>query len=166
MPTHMITSSNIYSWNLVGISYKTMLLVRIPKQISYANPLFEIVQSPELKKYPAKLSLISFTYFFSLLQFLVIAAFYERNPKNWQVTSAEEMFTILYIGITFKTKLLGIFLQYFSITTITYLEGQIAKVCYDTTQGNTSRPFCSKKMWFLSTLHQWIALAVCFPYGQ
>ncbi|XP_027167978.1 WAT1-related protein At3g18200 [Coffea eugenioides] len=58
-----------------------------------------VVQAPIVKKYPAKLSLISFTCFFGLIQFLIIAAFAERDPNHWQIQSGEEIFTILYAGI-------------------------------------------------------------------
>ncbi|KAL3640748.1 hypothetical protein CASFOL_015716 [Castilleja foliolosa] len=58
-----------------------------------------VLQAPIVKKYPAKLSLTSFTFFFGLIQFLVIAAFVERDPKHWQIQSGEEIFTILYAGV-------------------------------------------------------------------
>ncbi|MBA0670816.1 hypothetical protein Goklo_023851 [Gossypium klotzschianum] len=57
------------------------------------------VQAPVLKKYPAKLTLTSFTCFFGLIQFLVIAAFVETDFNNWKIQSMEELFTILYAGI-------------------------------------------------------------------
>ncbi|MBA0690035.1 hypothetical protein Goari_007733, partial [Gossypium aridum] len=55
--------------------------------------------APVLKKYPAKLTLTSFTCFFGLIQFLVIAAFVETDFNNWKIQSMEELFTILYAGI-------------------------------------------------------------------
>ncbi|GFP94636.1 wat1-related protein at3g18200 [Phtheirospermum japonicum] len=58
-----------------------------------------VLQAPIVKKYPAKLSLTSFTFFFGLIQFLAIAAFVERDPKHWQIQSGEEIFTILYAGV-------------------------------------------------------------------
>ncbi|KAK4381217.1 WAT1-related protein [Sesamum angolense] len=58
-----------------------------------------VLQAPIVKKYPAKLSLTSFTFFFGLIQFLSIAAFVEKDPKRWQIQSGEEIFTILYAGI-------------------------------------------------------------------
>ncbi|KAL3824807.1 hypothetical protein ACJIZ3_020836 [Penstemon smallii] len=58
-----------------------------------------VLQAPIVKKYPAKLSLTSFTFFFGLIQFLAIAAFAERDPKHWQIKSEEEIFTILYAGV-------------------------------------------------------------------
>ncbi|PKI48348.1 WAT1-related protein At3g18200 [Punica granatum] len=58
-----------------------------------------VLQAPVLKKYPAKLTLTSFTCFFGLLQFLVIAAFVETDFENWKIQSGEELFTILYAGV-------------------------------------------------------------------
>ncbi|XP_073138384.1 WAT1-related protein At3g18200 [Henckelia pumila] len=58
-----------------------------------------VLQAPIVKKYPAKLSLTTFTFFFGLIQFLFIAAFVERDPKHWQIQSSEEIFTILYAGV-------------------------------------------------------------------
>ncbi|ESQ30654.1 hypothetical protein EUTSA_v10011671mg [Eutrema salsugineum] len=58
-----------------------------------------VLQAPVLKKYPAKLTLTSFTCFFGVIQFLVIALFVETDPKNWIIVSWEELFTILYAGI-------------------------------------------------------------------
>ncbi|XP_050232346.1 WAT1-related protein At3g18200 [Mercurialis annua] len=58
-----------------------------------------VLQAPVLKKYPAKLTVTSFTCFFGLIQFLVIAAFVETDLNNWKIQSGEELFTILYAGI-------------------------------------------------------------------
>ncbi|KAG6413740.1 hypothetical protein SASPL_126454 [Salvia splendens] len=55
--------------------------------------------APIVKKYPAKLSLASFTLFFRLIQFLCIAAFTERDPTHWKIVSGGKKFTILYAGI-------------------------------------------------------------------
>lgn len=52
-----------------------------------------------MKKYPAKLTLTSFTCFFGLTQFLVIAAFVETDFHHWKIQSKEELFTILYAVI-------------------------------------------------------------------
>lgn len=60
-----------------------------------------VLQAPVLKKYPAKLTLTSFTCFFGLIQFLVIALFVETDPNNWIIGSWEELFTILYAVILF-----------------------------------------------------------------
>ncbi|CAI0400623.1 unnamed protein product [Linum tenue] len=58
-----------------------------------------VFQAPVLKKYPAKLTMTSFTCFFGLIQFLVIASFLETDLNNWKLQSLEELFTILYAGI-------------------------------------------------------------------
>lgn len=55
-----------------------------------------VFQAPVLKKYPARLSVTSYTCFFGVLQFLVIAAFIERDLKAWMFHSGGEVFTILY----------------------------------------------------------------------
>lgn len=59
-----------------------------------------LLQAPVLKKYPAKLTLTSFTCFFGLIQFLVIAAFVETDINRWIIQSGEELFTILYAVTT------------------------------------------------------------------
>ncbi|KAL5221850.1 hypothetical protein ABZP36_026563 [Zizania latifolia] len=54
---------------------------------------------PVLKRYPARLSVLSLTCVFGLLQFLVIAAFTEGDLSRWKVNSGGELFTILYAGL-------------------------------------------------------------------
>ncbi|XP_054783124.1 WAT1-related protein At3g18200 [Prosopis cineraria] len=58
-----------------------------------------VFQAPVVKKYPAKLTLTSFTCFFGLIQFLIIAAFVETDMEHWKIQSTEELFTILYAGV-------------------------------------------------------------------
>ncbi|KAK3007794.1 hypothetical protein RJ639_013678 [Escallonia herrerae] len=58
-----------------------------------------VFQAPVVKNYPAKLSLTSFTCLFGLIQYLIIAAFVERDPNHWRIQSGGEIFTILYAGI-------------------------------------------------------------------
>lgn len=58
-----------------------------------------VLKDPVLKKYPAKLTLTSYTCFFGLIQFLIIALFVETNPKNWIIVYWEELFIILYAVI-------------------------------------------------------------------
>ena len=55
-----------------------------------------VVQAPLLKKYPARLSVTSYSCLFSTLQFLVIAASFERDLQAWQVHSDGELFSIFY----------------------------------------------------------------------
>ncbi|XP_006646778.2 protein WALLS ARE THIN 1-like [Oryza brachyantha] len=57
-----------------------------------------VLQAPVLKRYPARLSVTSYTCFFGLLQFLAIAAFLERDAAAWVVRSGPELLTILYAG--------------------------------------------------------------------
>jgi drug/metabolite transporter (DMT)-like permease len=58
-----------------------------------------VLQAPVLKKYPARLSVTSYTCFFGLIQFLVIAAIFERDAQAWVFHSGGELFTILYAGV-------------------------------------------------------------------
>ncbi|KAF0899025.1 hypothetical protein E2562_012714 [Oryza meyeriana var. granulata] len=58
-----------------------------------------VLQVPVLKRYPARLSVLSLTCIFGLLQFLVIAAFAEEDLSRWKVNSGSELFTILYAGL-------------------------------------------------------------------
>ncbi|XP_074561145.1 protein WALLS ARE THIN 1-like [Curcuma longa] len=57
-----------------------------------------VLQAPVLKKYPARLSVTSYTCFFGVIQFLIIAAFLERDADAWSFHSGSELFTILYAG--------------------------------------------------------------------
>ncbi|KAF3332701.1 auxin-induced protein 5NG4-like protein [Carex littledalei] len=58
-----------------------------------------VLQVPVLKRYPAKLSSLSLTMLFGLLQFLIIASFLENDVERWKVRSGVELFTILYAGL-------------------------------------------------------------------
>ncbi|XP_043709474.1 protein WALLS ARE THIN 1-like [Telopea speciosissima] len=58
-----------------------------------------VLQAPVLKKYPARLSVTSYTCFFGLLQFLAIALFMERNYQAWLVHSGAELFSVFYAGV-------------------------------------------------------------------
>lgn len=55
-----------------------------------------VLQAPVLKKYPARLSVTSYTCFFGLLQFLFIALIVERDAQAWIFQSGGEVFTIFY----------------------------------------------------------------------
>eukprot|EP01018_Ginkgo_biloba_P010924 Gb_12953 [translate_table: standard] len=57
-----------------------------------------VIQAPVLRRYPARLSVTSFTCFFGVIQFLVIAAFLETDLEHWKIHSGGELFTILYAG--------------------------------------------------------------------
>ncbi|CAD6248432.1 unnamed protein product [Miscanthus lutarioriparius] len=58
-----------------------------------------VLQAPVLKRYPARLSVTSYTCFFGLLQFLAVAAVVERDAAAWTLTSGSELLTILYAGL-------------------------------------------------------------------
>ncbi|MED6146362.1 WD repeat-containing protein wat1 [Stylosanthes scabra] len=58
-----------------------------------------VLQAPVLKKYPARLSVTSYTCFFGLLQFILIALLFERDYQAWVFHSGAEAFTILYAGV-------------------------------------------------------------------
>uniref|UniRef100_A0A7N2M0D9 WAT1-related protein n=1 Tax=Quercus lobata TaxID=97700 RepID=A0A7N2M0D9_QUELO len=64
-----------------------------------SNLRWIVLQTPVLKKYPARLSSTSYTYFFSIFQFLVIAALFEKDSQVWIVHSTDEIFTIFYTGL-------------------------------------------------------------------
>ncbi|KAI9113859.1 hypothetical protein K1719_015110 [Acacia pycnantha] len=84
------TSTNVQNWTW-GCIYM------LGNCLSWAA--WMVFQAPMLKKYPAKLTLTSFTCFFGLIQFLIIAAFVETDWEHWKIQSAEELFTISYAGV-------------------------------------------------------------------
>ncbi|KAJ9674831.1 hypothetical protein PVL29_024014 [Vitis rotundifolia] len=55
-----------------------------------------VLQAPVLKKYPARLSVTSYTCFFGLIQFLIIALVIERNSQAWLIHSGAELFSVFY----------------------------------------------------------------------
>ncbi|KAF6154018.1 hypothetical protein GIB67_026672 [Kingdonia uniflora] len=57
-----------------------------------------VLQAPVLKKYPARLSVTSYTCFFGVLQFLVISALIERDSQAWLIHSGGELFSVFYAG--------------------------------------------------------------------
>ncbi|KAL5557950.1 hypothetical protein UlMin_034161 [Ulmus minor] len=58
-----------------------------------------VLQAPVLKKYPARLSVTSYTCFFGIIQFVIIAAIAERDAQAWIFHSGGEVFSILYAGV-------------------------------------------------------------------
>ncbi|KAJ0750858.1 putative EamA domain-containing protein [Helianthus annuus] len=58
-----------------------------------------VLQAPVLKKYPARLSFTSYQCFFGVLQFLVLAAFMERDINAWFIHSGAELFSVFYAGV-------------------------------------------------------------------
>ncbi|KAK9129752.1 hypothetical protein Sjap_010239 [Stephania japonica] len=57
-----------------------------------------VLQAPLLKKYPARLSVTSYTCFFGVLQFLAIALVVERSIDAWIIRSGGELFSVFYAG--------------------------------------------------------------------
>nr|XP_043640252.1 protein WALLS ARE THIN 1-like [Erigeron canadensis] len=58
-----------------------------------------VLQAPVLKKYPARLSFTSYQLFFGILQFLVVAAFMERDINAWFIRTGAELFSVFYAGV-------------------------------------------------------------------
>ncbi|KAL3505343.1 hypothetical protein ACH5RR_035184 [Cinchona calisaya] len=58
-----------------------------------------VLQKPVLKKYPARLSFTSYQCFFGIIQFLIIAAFIERDGQAWLIHSGSELFSVFYAGV-------------------------------------------------------------------
>ncbi|KQK02427.1 WAT1-related protein At3g18200 [Brachypodium distachyon] len=86
----LASSSPIFNWTLGCIFI-------LGHCLSWSG--WMVLQVPVLKRYPARLSLITMTCVFGLLQFLVIAAFTEEDLSRWKVSSGGELFTILYAGL-------------------------------------------------------------------
>lgn len=62
-----------------------------------------VLQAPVLKRYPARLSFTSYQCFFGILQFLVIAAFFERNGEAWLIRTGSEVFSVFYAVRSFSS---------------------------------------------------------------
>ncbi|CAH8383207.1 unnamed protein product [Eruca vesicaria subsp. sativa] len=52
-----------------------------------------VFQAPVLKSYPARLSVTSYTLLFGIIQFVIIAAFFERDSQAWVFHSGWELFS-------------------------------------------------------------------------
>ncbi|KAF1886356.1 hypothetical protein Lal_00045588 [Lupinus albus] len=76
-----------------------MVFQNIGYLVALIKQFCAVMKAPVVKKYPAKLTLTSFTCIFGLIQFLIIAAFTERDLERWKIQSKEELLTILYAGI-------------------------------------------------------------------
>lgn len=58
-----------------------------------------VLQAPILKRYPARLSFTSYQCFFGILQFLLIAIFFESNGQAWLIRNGSEVFSVFYAGV-------------------------------------------------------------------
>ncbi|MCL7051096.1 hypothetical protein MKW94_014792 [Papaver nudicaule] len=107
------TASSIVNQDTLDLSYQNKAqnwtlgcLFLVGHCFSWAA--WMVFQAPVLKKYPAKLTVTSFTCFFGLLQFLVIAAFAETDIEKWKFQSTGELLTILYAGVVASGLVLSI----------------------------------------------------------
>ncbi|KAJ3694361.1 hypothetical protein LUZ60_009841 [Juncus effusus] len=85
-----LSSTQILNWSL-GCVY---ILTHV---ISWSGWI--ALQVPVLKRYPARLSVLTLTILFGLIQLIVIAAFVEKDINKWKIHSGMELFTILYAGL-------------------------------------------------------------------
>ncbi|KAG0449393.1 hypothetical protein HPP92_027346 [Vanilla planifolia] len=58
-----------------------------------------VFQASVLRRYPARLSVTTWTFFFGVIQLITIAAFVEKDIEMWKVHSRGELLTILFVGI-------------------------------------------------------------------
>ncbi|ANM64998.1 nodulin MtN21 /EamA-like transporter family protein [Arabidopsis thaliana] len=58
-----------------------------------------VLQSPLLKKYPARFSFVSYSCFFAVIQFFGISAYFERDLERWKIISGGELYALLYTGL-------------------------------------------------------------------
>ncbi|KEH36220.1 auxin-induced 5NG4-like protein [Medicago truncatula] len=92
-----ISSSSLGLGDAKGKNWTLGCLYLIGHCLSWSGWL--VLQAPVLKKYPARLSVTSYTCFFGLIQFLIIALILERDAQAWIFQSGGEVFTILYAGV-------------------------------------------------------------------
>ncbi|XP_008787458.1 protein WALLS ARE THIN 1-like [Phoenix dactylifera] len=95
-PSPRSTPTMLWLGDAQGKNWTLGCLYLIGHCLSWSGWL--VLQAPVLKKYPARLSVTSYTCFFGVIQFLVIAAFIERDAEAWIFHSGSELFTILYAG--------------------------------------------------------------------
>uniref|UniRef100_A0A0E0JZB4 WAT1-related protein n=1 Tax=Oryza punctata TaxID=4537 RepID=A0A0E0JZB4_ORYPU len=91
-----ILGANTVSQNVV-LNWTVGCLFLLGNCIAWSG--WMVLQTPVLKKYPARLSMLALTLTFGLVQFLAIAAFWENDIGKWRLHSGEELFTILYAGL-------------------------------------------------------------------
>nr|ADQ43203.1 unknown [Schrenkiella parvula] len=58
-----------------------------------------VLQSPLLKKYPARFSFVSYCCLFAVFQFFGISAYFERDLESWKIRSGGELYAMLYTGL-------------------------------------------------------------------
>ncbi|VFQ81904.1 unnamed protein product [Cuscuta campestris] len=80
-----------------GKSWTLGCIFLIGHCLSWASWL--VLQAPVLKRYPARLSVTCYQCFFGVLQFLAIAAVWERDAQRWHVNTGAELFSVFYAGM-------------------------------------------------------------------
>lgn len=55
-----------------------------------------VLQSPLLKKYPARFSFVSYSCVFAVFQILGISAYSERDMESWKIRSGGQVLALLY----------------------------------------------------------------------
>nr|CAD1842758.1 unnamed protein product [Ananas comosus var. bracteatus] len=83
----ILSSSPIMNWTL-GCVYLLACCL--------AWSAWMVFQVPVLQKYPKRLSFLTLTCTFGLIQFMAIAAFAEDDFQRWKIHSGGELFTVLY----------------------------------------------------------------------
>ncbi|XP_020585058.1 auxin-induced protein 5NG4-like [Phalaenopsis equestris] len=58
-----------------------------------------VFQVPVLRHYPARLSVTTLTCLFGVIQFMIVAAFSERDVERWKIHSGQELLSVLYAGL-------------------------------------------------------------------
>uniref|UniRef100_A0A1J3F975 WAT1-related protein n=1 Tax=Noccaea caerulescens TaxID=107243 RepID=A0A1J3F975_NOCCA len=58
-----------------------------------------VLQSPLLKKYPARFSFVSYSCVFAVFQIFGISAYFERDMESWKIRSGGEVLALLYTGL-------------------------------------------------------------------
>ncbi|XP_038897035.1 protein WALLS ARE THIN 1-like [Benincasa hispida] len=102
-PTHSLqtatTTAPIFAslGDATGKSWTLGCVFLIGHCLSWSGWL--VLQAPVLKKYPARLSVTSYTCFFGIIQFVIIAAIVERDAQAWLFHSGGEIFSVLYAGV-------------------------------------------------------------------
>lgn len=89
-PAGMLTAAVEKNWTLGCVFL-------IGHCLSWASWL--VLQAPVLKRYPARLSVTSYQCFFGVLQFLAIAAVWERDAERWRINTGAELFSVFYAGM-------------------------------------------------------------------
>ncbi|KAL5706649.1 WD repeat-containing protein wat1 [Ranunculus cassubicifolius] len=95
--TLLLFSSSLGLGDAKGKNWTLGCIYLIGHCLSWSGWL--VFQAPVLKKYPARLSVTSYTCLFGVFQFLIIAAAMERDSQAWLIHSGGELFSVFYAGL-------------------------------------------------------------------